>query len=370
MNIKPIITLCLIALMTSACGVKETATMPLIKGETFADDEGNHINAHGGMIMEKDGTYYWYGENRPDSTPGNRQLGVACYTSTDLRNWKNRGIVLPTNETEGDLLEKGCIVERPKVVFCPATGKYVMWFHHELKGLGYGAAHAAVATADNPLGPFELIRSARVNQGVAPMNIDPDNLELDWPDLDWWTPDWRNAVEMGMMTGRDLEDVQMSRDMTIFVDDDGKAYHVYSSEENLTLHIAELDSTYTNHTGRYVRLFPGGHNEAPAMFKHDGTYWMITSGCTGWAPNEARLMRADSIFGPWEQLPNPCRGEKSELTYLGQSTYVMNLDGNYTFMADIWNPKNLADSRHLWLPVRFDENGTPFIESPYDTNKQ
>ena len=78
---------------------------------------------------------------------------------------------------------------------------------------------------------------------------------------------------------------QMSRDMTLYVDDDGIAYHIYSSEENLTLQIAELTDDYQGHSGKYVRLFPGGHNEAPAIFKKDGTYWMITSGCTGWAPN-------------------------------------------------------------------------------------
>lgn len=72
----------------------------------------------------------------------------------------------------------------------------------------------------------------------------------------------------------------MSRDMTLFVDDDGKAYHIYSSEENLTLHIAELTDDYLQHSGRYIRIFPGGHNEAPALFKKDNMYWMITSGCT------------------------------------------------------------------------------------------
>ena len=45
--------------------------------------------------------------------------------------------------------------------------------------------------------------------------------------------------------------------------------------------------------------FRGDHNEAPAIFKKDGTYWMITSGCTGWAPNAARLFSAPSIWGPW-----------------------------------------------------------------------
>lgn len=28
--------------------------------------------------------------------------------------------------------------------------------------------------------------------------------------------------------------------MTLFVDDDGKAYHIYSSEDNLTLQIARI----------------------------------------------------------------------------------------------------------------------------------
>ena len=151
--------------------------------------------------------------------------------------------------------------------------------------------------------------------------------------------------------------------MTLFVDDDGKAYHIYSSEENLTLHIAELSDDYLSHTGKYIRIFPGGHNEAPAIFKKDGTYWMIASGCTGWEPNEARLMTASSILGEWSQLPNPCVGKDAKITFGGQSTYILPLkDGGYMFMADAWRPKSLSDSRYIWLPVRFNEKGIPFIE--------
>ena len=80
----------------------------------------------------------------------------------------------------------------------------------------------------------------------------------------------------------------MSRDMTLFVDDDRKAYHIYASEENLTLQIAELSDDYLSHTGRYIRVAPGGHNEAHAIFKIDGRYYIITSGSTGWEPNAAR----------------------------------------------------------------------------------
>lgn len=345
-----------------AAGFAAVPEMPSVNGEPFLDTDCRHINAHGGAIMEYDGTFYWYGENRGDGRPGKGQLGVACYTSPDLRVWTNRGIVLPVSDEAGNPLEKGCIIERPKVVYNPATKKFVMWFHHELKGVGYGSAYSGVAVADNPLGPFKLLRTGRVNPGIYPMNMPEKGKKLKYDrKMEWWTPEWRKTVELGSFTNRDLEKGQMARDMTVFVDDNGKAYHIYSSEENLTLQIAELDSTFTRHTGRYIRIFPGGHNEAPAMFKHGGKYWMIASGCTGWAPNEARLMTADSIFGEWKQLPNPCKGPNSKLTFNGQSTSVFEKDGKYTFLADIWNPKNLADSRHIWLPINFDSEGVPYI---------
>ena len=134
--------------MSAAAMAAFAVEMPFIAGEKFPDTDGRHINAHGGGIMTKDGTYYWYGEHRGDGTPGSGQKGVALYTSDNLRDWTNRGIVLAMSDTEGDILEKGGIIERPKVLYCPNTGKYVMWFHHELKGRGYGAAHSAVAIAE------------------------------------------------------------------------------------------------------------------------------------------------------------------------------------------------------------------------------
>lgn len=59
----------------------------------------------------------------------------------------------------------------------------------------------------------------------------------------------------------------MSRDMTLFVDDDGKAYQLSASEDNWTLHIAELTDDYLDYTGKYVRVFPDRLMEAPAIFK-------------------------------------------------------------------------------------------------------
>lgn len=34
---------------------------------------------------------------------------------------------------------------------------------------------------------------------------------------------------------------------------------------------------------------------------------------------------------------------------------------DYVFMADMWNPKHLSDSRHLWVPISW-ENDAPVLK--------
>lgn len=355
-------------LLLTAC----TAEPPkeIRSGEIWPDNQGVHVNAHGGGVLYHDGTYYWYGENKSDST-SSAMVGIMCYSSKNLTDWNNEGAVLPVvlNDSTSDIVQ-GCVMERPKVIYNEKTKKFVMWFHLELKGKGYAAARSAVAISDSPTGPFKYIRSERINPGVLPFDMnETQRAMLDTLDAEkykeWWTPMWYEAIHKGLFVKHDLQGGQMARDMQLFVDEDGKAYHIYSSEDNLTLQIAELSDDYLTHTGKYVRMAPAGHNEAPAIFKKsDGTYWMITSGCTGWDPNEARMFSAPSIWGPWTQHPNPCRGKKSEITFGGQSTYVLPVPGKkdaFIFMADIWRPKHPSDARYIWLPIQF-ENGVPYIE--------
>ena len=298
-------------------------------------------------------------------------VGVNCYSSTGLKKWKYEGVALSVSEEKGSDIERGCIIERPKVIYNQRTGKFVMWFHLELRGKGYEAARTAVAVSDTPEGPYRFVRSGRANPGKWPRNMTESERNISEGGeiyKEWWTPEWYKAVEKGMFVRRDFQGGQMARDMTLFVDDNGKAYHIYSSEENLTLHIAELSDDYLEHTGRYIRIFPCGHNEAPAIFKKDGVYWMITSGCTGWKPNEARMFSASSIWGPWIQHLNPCRGEGAEKTFGAQGTYVLCLPkGKYIFMADVWKPKSLMYSDYLWLPIEFDKKGVPCIYGPGET---
>jgi beta-xylosidase len=330
-------------------------------GKIWPDTDNTHINAHGGGILVYDDTYYWFGEHKTSGRRGNQaHVGIRCYSSTDLYNWKNEGVALSTIDDPSSEITPGCVMERPKVIYNEVTGKFVMWFHLELKGQGYSAARTAVAVSDQVTGPYEYLESFRVNAGQWPMNF-PDDLKnrKDPEELESWTPEWIQAVRDGLFVRRDFEKGQMSRDMTLFVDDNGKAYHIHTAEENLTLHISELTDNYLGFTGKWIRVLPAGHNEAPAIFKHNGKYFMITSGCTGWRPNEARSAMADSIWGPWEPLGNPCTGENSDLTFYSQSTFVLpvrGMDNAYIFMADRWRPENPVDGRYVWLPIEFEKD--------------
>jgi beta-xylosidase len=167
-------------------------------------------------------------------------------------------------------------------------------------------------------------------------------------------------VDSVNILGRDFENGQMARDMTLFVDDNGKAYHIYSSEENSTIHISELTDDFLSYPGNYARAFPDRYMEAPAILKtSEGKYYFIASGCTGWKPNAARSAVADNIFGPWKETGNPCMGEDSSLTFNSQSTYILPIQGKkdaFIFMADRWTPDNPIDGKYIWLPVKFTED--------------
>ncbi|NDW17376.1 beta-glucanase [Dysgonomonas sp. 216] len=329
-------------------------------GKLWFDTDGKIINAHGGGILYHKGTYYWFGEHKGEHS-NDALVGVTCYSSTNLYDWTFEQIALPVSDDKNSSITKGCIIERPKVIFNEKTGKFVMYFHLELKGQGYNAAHVGVAISDNAAGPYVLVKNGRVNAGIWPINIPDSQKKLNKKESDFksWTPEWLRAMENGMFLRRDFKGGQMSRDMTLFVDDDSKAYHIYSSEDNATLQIAELTDDYLGYTGKYIRIFPAKYNEAPAIFKKDGVYWMITSGCTGWKPNEARMFSASSIFGTWSQHPNPCRGEDSELTFHSQSTYILHVQGKenlFVYMGDRWIPSNPIDGRYVWLPILFEDN--------------
>ena len=293
-------------------------------------EEEDVINAHGAGVMEHDGVYYLYGEIKKGKTrlvPGQNWEdyrvdagGVSCYSSRDLVHWENEGVALAPNGTDtASDLYVGRVIERPKVIYNAVTKKYVTWMHIDRDD--YGAARAGVAVSDKPQGPFRYLGSVRPNG-------------------------------------------QMSRDMTVFQDGDGRAYLVYTSENNNTMQVCLLSGDYLSPTAVYRRILIGQRREAPAVFKASGKYYLITSLCSGWDPNAATVAVADSMLGEWVQGGNPCVGADAETTFHSQSTYVLPLAGNrFLFMADRWEKTDLEKSGYLWLPLVVND-GRVKIEAP------
>lgn len=88
------------------------------------------------------------------------------------------------------------------------------------------------------------------------------------------------------------------------------------------------------------RILIKQHREAPAVFKHQNIYYMVTSGCTGWNPNSAEVHAAESMMGSWETLGDPCVGGDEEFrafTFFSQGSFVLPLPGLpnvFIFLAD------------------------------------
>ena len=338
---------------------KRTSFKP---GELWPDDHGVHIDAHGGGILIQGGTYYWFGEHRAGGNAGDTAAGVHAYSSADLYNWKDEGMVFRSSDDPASEITKGCVMERPKVIYNATTKKFVLWFHLELKGQAFLAARVAVAVSDRPLGPYTYVGSFRPNKGIWPVNLTEEDK----------TPKATNglsrvqAASAGAFLQRDFATGQMSRDMTIFVDDDGKAYLVTSSEENATIAIMQLTDDYLGFSGKWARALVGDSNEAPAVFKHGGKYYMISSGTTGWRANPGRSAVADSIFGPWTRLGNPSRGTPAQnaITFESQATHVLPVPGKpdaFIYMGDRWRPQEAVFGYYIWLPIEW-EDGKPVIK--------
>jgi hypothetical protein len=193
------------------------------------------------------------------------------------------------------------IIERPKVVYNPHTGKYMMFVHMEggTYDSSYGTARVLIAEASHPAGPYKILWAYRVHFVENTHSSD-------------------NGLSKGM-----------TRDQGVLVDEDGTAYQFGSTEENRFMSINKLSYDYRtfegipayaaggNQTemliegyqnkmgGNFNWLF-GNQREAPAPFIHylqDGMtmdnspnhtykrYYAITSYSSGWFPNPQGMYR-------------------------------------------------------------------------------
>jgi hypothetical protein len=311
------LTVCV--LLASAIGsvaMAGTANGVIRPGEPWFDDRGKQIQAHGGGIIRLKDTYYWFGEDRSiTNDPAKRY--VACYSSKDLTHWKFLNQVLAISDPEN--LGRGWILERPKVFYNARTAKFVMYAH--IDSSDYSFARVAIAVSDKVDGAYSYVRSFR------PLDRE-------------------------------------SRDIGEFIDDDGSAYLIFESRPTKGFYIAKLSSDYMD--VEKETSFIQAPLEGGALVHYKGIYYVVGSHLTGWDPNPNVVASALRLSGPWSATENIAPPQTN--TYDSQSSMLIKVVGRkntvVVYAGDRWNPKELWDSRYVWMPVRINK-GSFSLPAPH-----
>lgn len=274
-----------------------TACRMVKQHQPMRDTEGKPIQAHAFQIIKHDSLYYWYGEDKSLTIPGSNVsvYGVRCYTSPDFKTWTDRGRILePDNLNPLSPLHYSQKNERPHILYCAKTGKYVMWLKSQSTD-GY----FVVCQADKLTGPYRYVRSVRpLGFGVG--------------DFDMWADP-----------------------------ESGKGY-VWFERPHFEMICCTLTDDYTDASEEYSTHFTGLRppftREAVAHFVYQGRHYMFTSGTTGYTPNPSQVHVFDHPHGYYETLGDPHENDVWRSSFNSQITSVILIDGVPWALADVWQP--------------------------------
>jgi len=276
-------------------------------GRPWLDTCGERIQAHGGAVYYEDGVYYWYGENKEhtDGKNGIWTWGLKVYSSKDLINWDDRGFLIPpVLDDPNSALFPTKRVDRPHIIKCARTGKYVCW----IKLSGPEAAFT-IWQADSLLGPYEMV----------------ENL---------YNPGGHKAGDFDIISD------EKSGRAFIYFDADHASMLCMELTDDCLHAAAEAAKSYAD-------LNPPFTREAPALFEKDGKKYMLTSGMTGYVPNRSDSAVCDSWDGVFESLGDPHKDDASRASFNSQISKIFRVEGTDCFiaMADRWLPGTKVDAR-------------------------
>jgi hypothetical protein len=276
--------------------------------------------------------YYWYGvhykeaeayRNDPSVTQGrNNFVAVTCYTSTDAVNWTFENNVL--TKVEVDKYESTYWVGRLGVAYIKELKKFAMFVQH-----GNGVL---IATSDSPTGPFS----------------------------------WHQKISMKEMIG-----TPNTGDQTVFTDDDGKSYLVYSYGQGRNkIYVSEigikdgmvnlLDCT---------KIFQGAGREGNCMFRYKDKYYMFASNLYGWDASLAYYLVADNVRGPYYPINEMAvlKGAEDDYAHVTQTGFFFAVKGTkqetIVYCGDRW--ADFAGNGlgyNQWVPLSF-KDSVPYFNS-------
>ncbi|MBN2167521.1 MAG: family 43 glycosylhydrolase [Marinilabiliaceae bacterium] len=315
-NLKTTKTFLIIVALMVVCSF--SIISQTIQNDVFwHDTDGNPIYTQGGGVLKVDTTYYWYGVryhgvddyyNNPEAgkNSGYQFNTMTCYSSTDLANWKFEGDLLTGADGLGGWIGRvGCAYNEP-------TGKYVL-IAQKYPGLMF-------ATSNTPTGPFKVVASQSVIENV-----------------------------VNDMTG----------DQSVFTDDDGQAYLAYCNVEGRGhQYISRLRPSDYLYVEPGVEIHKGSGREGNVLFKHDSTYYFISSDLHGWNTSHTYCITATNIWGPYssEFIIDGTRNDYSHVTQSGLAFAVNGSTGSFViFGGDRWSDfAGNGIGYNQWCPIAFD----------------
>lgn len=267
-------------------------------GQVWRDTEGKRIQAHGGAVFYEDGIYYWYGENK-DRTDGRSPVwtwGIRAYASRDLYNWEDKGLIIAPDKTNPDSgLYPEKHADRPHIIKCDATGKYVCWIK-----MSSDEEYFLILTADAFLGPYTVVKDHYRPQDMAVGDFD---------------------IEV----------------------ENGRAYLYMDGDHDGIIGFA-LSSDFLEAKEELTRQYTGLHapfcREGVTLFTRNGKHYMLTSGMTGYVPNQSDAAMTDDRQKPYQSIGDPHVGDESMASFNSQLSQVFRIPGtdSYISIADRWVP--------------------------------
>lgn len=235
MNISKILLLC------GGCGLLNSlnvnAQRPIIQTKYTADP----------APMVYNDTVFLYTTHDEDDAEGFKMQDWLLYTSTDMVNWTDHGVVASLKSFDWVKRDNGAWAEQ----VVERNGKFYMYCPIHGNGIG-------VLVSDSPYGPFK----------------DPLGKPLVWQKEHW-------------------DDI----DPTVFIDEDGQAYMYWG---NPNCYYVKLNEDMISYSGDIVKLkeTPEHYQEGPWFYKRNGHYYLaFASTC---CPEGIGYAMSDSPTGPWK----------------------------------------------------------------------
>lgn len=235
MNISKFLLLC------SGCGLLNCLNVnvqrPIIQTKYTADP----------APMVYNDTVFLYTTHDEDDAEGFKMQDWLLYTSTDMVNWTDHGVVASLKSFDWVKRDNGAWAEQ----VVERNGKFYMYCPIHGNGIG-------VLVSDSPYGPFK----------------DPLGKPLVWQKEHW-------------------DDI----DPTVFIDEDGQAYMYWG---NPNCYYVKLNEDMISYSGDIVKLkeTPEHYQEGPWFYKRNGHYYLaFASTC---CPEGIGYAMSDSPTGPWK----------------------------------------------------------------------